>query len=145
MQTLESLKRSIKNVQDLESVVRTMKTLAAVSIRQYEQAVESLTEYDRTIEVGMRMVLWNVPPEAGLRNSQSDGECGAIVIGSDQGMCGQFNEQITSYALEIVEQEDVAAARWRFLTIGARVSGRLLDAGTDLRYRRRHRLGRQIR
>jgi len=35
MQTLQELQRKIKSADDLRSVVRTMKTLAAVSIRQY--------------------------------------------------------------------------------------------------------------
>ena len=35
------------SAEDLASVVRTMKTLAAVSIRQYEEAVESLRDYRR--------------------------------------------------------------------------------------------------
>gem|GEM_PF-3213495 len=34
MQTLETLKRSIESAEDLGSMVRTMKTMAAVSIRQ---------------------------------------------------------------------------------------------------------------
>ena len=42
MQTTESLKRRIKSAGDLLSVVKTMKALAAVSIRQYQKAVESL-------------------------------------------------------------------------------------------------------
>ena len=44
MQTLESLKRTIKSTQDLLSVVKTMKALAAVSIRQYQRAVEALLD-----------------------------------------------------------------------------------------------------
>ncbi|MEZ6044001.1 MAG: hypothetical protein R3C11_00140 [Planctomycetaceae bacterium] len=40
MQHFEALKRNIDSTRDLQSVVRTMKTLAAVSIRQYEQAVD---------------------------------------------------------------------------------------------------------
>jgi F-type H+-transporting ATPase subunit alpha len=41
MQTHEALKRKISTAEDLQSVVRTMKSLAAVSIRQYQRAVES--------------------------------------------------------------------------------------------------------
>ena len=40
MQTTESLKRRMKSAGDLLSVVKTMKALAAVSIRQYQRAVD---------------------------------------------------------------------------------------------------------
>ncbi|MGJ3252267.1 MAG: F0F1 ATP synthase subunit gamma, partial [Elainellaceae cyanobacterium] len=41
METLEALQSQIDSTQDLQSVVKTMKALAAVSIRQYEKAVAS--------------------------------------------------------------------------------------------------------
>lgn len=36
MATIEELKRKISTAEDLYSIVKTMKALAAVSIRQYE-------------------------------------------------------------------------------------------------------------
>ena len=59
MQTLEALQRDINAATDLQSIVRTMKVLAAVSIRQYERALESLTDYNRTVEMGLQVVLHN--------------------------------------------------------------------------------------
>ncbi len=57
MQTTESLKRRMKSAGDLLSVVKTMKALAAVSIRQYQKAVDSLRDYNRTVEMGLQVVL----------------------------------------------------------------------------------------
>ncbi|MGB7443787.1 MAG: hypothetical protein WA919_22210 [Coleofasciculaceae cyanobacterium] len=54
--TTESIKRKINSSQDLQSVVKTMKALAAVSIRQYEKAVESLVDYNRTVEMGLQII-----------------------------------------------------------------------------------------
>ena len=44
MESIESLRRKIVTAGELGSVVRTMKALAAVSIHQYQKAVEALTE-----------------------------------------------------------------------------------------------------
>jgi hypothetical protein len=52
MQTLEGLKRTIGSTRDLQSLVKTMKAMAAVNIRQYEKALASLRTYDRTIKMG---------------------------------------------------------------------------------------------
>ena len=48
-----SLRRKIKSAGDLQSVVRTMKTLAASSIGQYEKSVRALGDYYRTVELGL--------------------------------------------------------------------------------------------
>lgn len=130
MQTLETLKRQIKNVEDLSSVVRTMKTLAAVSIRQYELAVESLADYYETIEDGLRILLWNQPSNPQLQNSRSTQQVGAVIFGSDHGMCGQFNEQIVDFTNDLqAKQAGQNEKQWSFLAVGARVASRLEEYG----------------
>jgi hypothetical protein len=64
--TTESLRRKISSAGDLQSVVRTMKALAASSIGQYEKSVRALADYYRTLEVGLAFgkirlqpLLWN--------------------------------------------------------------------------------------
>ncbi|GAH82529.1 unnamed protein product, partial [marine sediment metagenome] len=42
---LEAIKRKIESAQDLYSVVKTMKALAAVNIHYHARAVEAITEY----------------------------------------------------------------------------------------------------
>ena len=51
--TTASLRRKLKSAGDLQSVVRTMKTLAASSIGQYERSVRALADYYRTVELGL--------------------------------------------------------------------------------------------
>ena len=51
--TAVSLRRKIASAGDLESVVRTMKAMAASSISQYEQAVRALDDYYRAVELGL--------------------------------------------------------------------------------------------
>src|SRR3546814_19217719 len=87
-QTLESMRRRIESAEDLYAVVRVMKALAAASIRQCERAVESLAEYNRTIESGLQIVLWN-RPEAIAAEPSPGPRRGIIVFGSDQGKIGR--------------------------------------------------------
>ena len=51
--TTASLRRKIDSAGNLQSVVRTMKALAASSIGQYEQSVRALGDYYRTVELGL--------------------------------------------------------------------------------------------
>lgn len=129
MQTLEALKRQMDNVEDLASVVKTMKTLAAVSIRQYETAVESLADYFATIQDGLQILLLNQPTFEHIEPGGAH-RVGAIIFGSDQGMCGNFNEQIVSFAIQsLIEESQIPKADCSFLVVGARASGHLMDAG----------------
>ncbi|MCA9016045.1 MAG: F0F1 ATP synthase subunit gamma, partial [Planctomycetaceae bacterium] len=132
MQDLETLKRNIDSTRDLQSVVRTMKTLAAVSIRQYEQAVDSLEDYSETVEQGLKMVLWDLEQKTSLPELQTDGATGIIIFGSDQGMCGQFNEQIGAYASEYFSNEHPKTDRLAWMVIGSRIQGKLQDSGVDV-------------
>ena len=51
--TTASLRRKIDGAGDLQSVVRTMKAVAASSIGQYEKSVSALADYYRTVELGL--------------------------------------------------------------------------------------------
>ena len=55
METTEELRNKIRTADDLQSVIRTMKGMAAVGIRQYERAVESLADYSETVEMGFQV------------------------------------------------------------------------------------------
>jgi F-type H+-transporting ATPase subunit gamma len=129
VQTLDSLKRRINSAEDLQSIVRTMKALAAVSIRQYEKAVESLVEYNRTTELSLHVVLTDRGQELLEEEIKPGGRVGAIVFGSDQGMCGQFNDVIADYALSNLIEMGISEDKWMLMSVGIRVDGRLQDAG----------------
>jgi len=55
MQTLEALRKRIGTTGELRGIVRTMKSLSAVSINQYETAGAAIAEYRRTIELGLQI------------------------------------------------------------------------------------------
>ena len=129
MATIEELKHKIATADDLQSVVKTMKALAAVSIRQYEKAVESLTEYNRTLEMGLQILLKQRPEVLLKQASAVPRRFGIVVFGSDWGMCGQFNERIASYVVEKIENWSLSAENRLILAIGSKVCDRLEAAG----------------
>lgn len=129
MPTLEDIKGKIKTAQDLQSVVKTMKALAAVSIRQYERAVESLDEYYRTVQLGFQVILKNQPEELHPAPEPPGENLGAVVFGSDQGMCGQLNEQILTHTLETLDGLGIESRNRFILAVGLRIADRLQDEG----------------
>jgi F-type H+-transporting ATPase subunit gamma len=96
--TLEALQRKIKGGKDLGSIVSTMKSLAATSVIQYEQAVEALSKYYSTIEMGLSVVLKDIQTTKDLTQRKNKNTL-VIIFGSDHSLVGRFNEQIVNYAL----------------------------------------------
>lgn len=123
MQSQEALKRKLKSAEDLYAVVRTMKALAAVSIRQYEGAVESLKDYTLTVELGLRAILRR--NRYGFRDGRKkskDTSAGLILFGSDQGMCGRFNEDVIAAAGELLAKFSETGIKTTIMAMGERVT-----------------------
>jgi len=130
--TTASLRRQIASAGDLQSVVRTMKALAASSIGQYEKSVLALADYYRTVELGLGACFREAAPEAigTERKGQTDASAvGAIVFGSDQGLVGRFNEVVADYAIQALAALPGKPEVW---AVGERVHALLADAGLPL-------------
>lgn len=126
MQTLESLSNALETTGDIQSIVRTMKALSSVSIRQYERAEEAMADYARTVDLGL-MALLRQRREAGQRLPGTDSGTsrkGLIVIGSDRGLCGRYNDTIARFAKARLDGTDTVLG-----VIGARVMARLEAEG----------------
>ena len=135
--TLETLQKQIASGEDLSSIVRTMKALAATSVRQYEKAAESLDDYYHTVELGLSVVLspsLEIPANPTLNQRKP---ALLLVFGSDHGLAGRFNEQIVSYALDDYRhetgegQEELSPDRI-IVGIGEQVINRISAAGVEL-------------
>ena len=130
--TTESLRRKIGSAGDLQSVVRTMKALAASSIGQYEKSVRALADYYRTVELGLGACFRENEPAAAMAQLKVPARAGAIsaiVFGSDQGLLGQFNDVVADYAIKVLAALPGKAEVW---AVGERVHARLADAGLPL-------------
>ena len=130
--TLISLRRKISGAGDLQSVVSTMKALAAAGIGQYEQSVIALADYARTVELGLRVCVRTGPPMAIMgeqKKGRDAGTIGAVVFGSDQGLVGQFNEVIADYTVKTLA---ALPGNHKIFAVGERVQAHLADASLPL-------------
>lgn len=124
-----SLRRKINSAGQLQSVVRTMKALAASNIGQYEESVQALADYYRTVELGLGVCLrksGSLPLIAEPEYQTSSDDIGAVVFGSDQGLVGRFNDKVTDYAISVLAALPGKPKIW---AVGERVHARLSDSG----------------
>jgi F-type H+-transporting ATPase subunit gamma len=128
MQTLEALSRRIETTEDLHAIVRTMKSLSAVSIRQYESAVAALRDYSRTVELALQALLRDRAAVISAA-APSTAPAAIVVFGSDHGLCGRFNDEIARFAHERLRELGATGTRRRCLAVGARTEARLAALG----------------
>ena len=132
MQSLEGIRKSITAAQEVQSLVKTMKAMAAAGIRQYDRAVESLGEYRRTIELGLQSLLRDEPDRLVPAKPMQPQNVGAVIFGSDQGMCGRFNSQISEHAVAVVKSYSLPSQTLNILVVGGRVAPLLETAGLSI-------------
>jgi F-type H+-transporting ATPase subunit gamma len=126
--TLEDLRDQIDGAEALQSVVQTMKALAATSIGQYEQSVRALSGYYRSVLLGLGVCFRQGgagigEPPAGRETIDARA---VVVFGSDQGLVGRFNEMVAEQAMAALADMPGDVRIW---AVGERVHGRLVDAG----------------
>jgi F-type H+-transporting ATPase subunit gamma len=133
METLESLSRRLSATEDLQSLVRSMKTLSAASIRQFEKAEGSLKLFRRTIDLGLQTILRDRPViRPGVHNNDGGGTV-LIVFGSDRGLCGSFNENAAELAYAHLGRLAGQDGPVHVLAVGSQIAARMttLDREPD--------------
>ena len=133
MDTLESLRRKLAGAGDLKSVVRTMKTMAASNIGQYESAVNSLGDYYRTVTLGIiaffrEQDISRKNEDTIQKKNDSKSIC-AIVFGSDQGLVGPFNDSLSDFVSNSLQEFPGEKEIW---VVGERIQFRLMDLGFNV-------------
>lgn len=130
--SIASLRRQMASAGDLQSVVRTMKALAAASVGQYERSVSALAEYYRIVELGLAVCFRErkLPIPRERQNARAGAvDIGAIVFGSDQGLVGRFNDVVTDHTIETLA---ALGGKHQVWAVGERAHERLARAGLPM-------------
>lgn len=129
--TTANLSRKIGTAGDLQSVVRTMKAVAASIVGQYESAVRALDDYYRTVQLGLVACLLEIERPLALAQAQrrQTGAVAALVFGSDQGLVGQFNDMMADFVVKTLGDLPVQKTVW---SVGERIRSRLTETNLVL-------------
>jgi F-type H+-transporting ATPase subunit gamma len=128
-ESLQDLDRRIESANELHSITRTMRGLAAVNLHHHERAASAVSAYEAIVADGL---------QAALREGRLEqiptaepaiaAPTALIVFGSNQGLCGPINRYVAARAVE-------EAANWptlaRVAAVGARLATELAIAGLE--------------
>lgn len=137
MKTLEELRGRITSVEEMQSIVSTMKSLSAARIRQYESAANATIAYSQTVRLAFQVLIQAHKPIPFKAESQvEDRRYAMVLFGSDQGFCGRINEEILQSATQFISEIDAGEGRNRpiVLVIGTRLNQLLTAAGVKVEH-----------
>lgn len=135
MASRDVLRRQVRSTETLRSVVGTMKALASVRISQVRRADRALDASEATLErafqalaqrepgLARALAVAATPPEVGA------GAWGAVLFGSDHGLCGPFNDRLARRAHARLVQLGSDDAPPHLLAVGRRLRPKLAALG----------------
>ncbi|MDR1499081.1 MAG: F0F1 ATP synthase subunit gamma [Rickettsiales bacterium] len=109
---MDSLKNDLRAAKELQNVISTMKVVAATNIKKYEKVAAGLSKYRDNVDFGLQAILQQSPNvmkyiDYSEKNYDSNGKRNmVIVVGSNQGLCGRFNDKIVDFYLENGAKDD---------------------------------------
>lgn len=118
-QTLERLARRSDTMQSIRGIVRTMKTMSAINAAPYEQAARSIDRWRETVLDALHAFLHCQGPlvHEGPRAFRK----ALVVIGSDHGLCGNYNELLAQEAARHMGEDKSV----RVICVGAQMEDAL--------------------
>jgi F-type H+-transporting ATPase subunit gamma len=130
-QSEQRLRRRMSSAEELRSVTRTMKGLAAVNVRQFEQAAGVIDEYQSVVERALQVVLRDSPSGPGAERLRTEvTEAAVIVFGSNQGLCGPINRRVAVSTQQHIDRLDVPVRT--VVAVGTRLATELEVAGLQV-------------
>ncbi|MDF1522748.1 MAG: F0F1 ATP synthase subunit gamma [Trueperaceae bacterium] len=135
MASREVLRRQVRSTETLRSVVGTMKALASVRIGQVRRADRALEASEATLERAFQVLAQREPglaralAVAAGTPAVGSGAWGAVLFGSDHGLCGPFNERLARRAAARLVQLGSEEAPPRLLVVGRRLRPKLAALG----------------
>jgi F-type H+-transporting ATPase subunit gamma len=125
MAELRELQRKRESIDGLREVVNAMRNLAAVYVRRAEAALDAMRPYSDAVEAALHVVLRRGTVS---RAEEEGARCLAVVFGSDQGLCGTYNDRLVRAVVAFREQADRPVD---FVAVGRRARDLLVLRGIE--------------
>jgi F-type H+-transporting ATPase subunit gamma len=122
MEQLRQIEQQLATIDELRDIIHAMRSLAAIYLKQAEARLRGVRAYREAVTGAIADALRCLDE---VPAPQRSGRAGIVLLGSEQGLCGRFNEIVAEGGLEQARQLGDAA----FIVVGRRVAGNIERAG----------------
>ena len=100
----KAIEQKVKAFEDIHDIVNVMKAYAGLNIRKTEEYVPNVRTYEKNVSYAMAYLFSHFPSIA--MPERHAGKRVLLAFGSEQGLCGAYNERIADYMDTVVNPED---------------------------------------
>lgn len=106
MQSLKIIRRRIQSVRNTQKVTRAMKLVAAARLKRAQREAIEAREYTEGLHGMIKRISMRAGPEAPplMRRRKDIKNLDVLILTSDRGLCGGFNENLLIRVLDGVEE-----------------------------------------
>jgi F-type H+-transporting ATPase subunit gamma len=125
MQDIEGIKAHLENLHSVEPIITSLRTIAAGSWRMALQHAQAADEYVSTLSEVLAVLLPRIPYRALPQGYVARGAVGVenvgmVVVASERGLCGNFNDVVLEGAERLIAQQQLQSKNLQVMTLGAR-------------------------
>lgn len=121
MPSLKDLKNRINSVKKTEQITKAMRMVAAAKLRRAQADIVAARPYAiKTSEVLMSLVCRANPDLHPLLKVRPSKRCVLLVIASDRGLCGSFNQNVFRRADSFIRENEGRFEEFSLVLVGKR-------------------------
>ena len=125
MEDIERIKERLDNIRSVEPIITSLRTISAGAWRQALRRREATGLYLETLSATLGGLLSDVSAETihskGVVDSLSSPQrVIMLVVASERGLCGAFNDVVIDGALNLLQQQRMVSDQVQVITIGER-------------------------
>jgi len=122
MEQLRQLEQQIETINELRDIIHAMRSLAAIYLKQAEAQLRGVRAYREVVTAAIADAVRRLDE---IPQTKRSGRTCIVVLGSEQGLCGRFNEIVAEAAVERGRE----IGDTDFIVVGRRAVGNLERAG----------------
>ncbi len=124
MATLRDIRQRINAVSNTAKITQAMRMVAAAKMRKAQEAISSARPYFKKMNEVLTNLVENIGEEYSHPLIQKRAEVkniAVIIVGSDRGLCGSFNNNLFKFALNYLKELQISIhpkAKIRIIPVG---------------------------
>lgn len=137
MEDIERIKEHLQNVQSVEPIITSIRTIAAGGWRLARRRLEATSAFVDHLSQALSAALAVAPPTAFeqrflTRDIPSLERVAVVVIAAERGLCGAFNDLVLSGADRLLAQQQLESDEILLVTVGRRAEQHFHRQGRDI-------------
>jgi len=123
MEELDRLTARLDNIRAVEPILSALRTISSSSRLLALNRFKAVERYHQGLSHILTLIVPHLSRRQRIRSKahETNGNLALMVIGSERGLCGTFNDAVVEHAEQVLEECSATGTRVLLMTLGSRV------------------------